>query len=99
VRRTAVGPVPVELGVGGLLDGWPVLVFVFGLVLVIGLYVRQVKGAILISILATTGFAIIVEKIADVGPTFITPEESNPKGWNLNVPALPGWGNVANLPG
>ena len=35
VRRTGVGPVPVELGVGGLLDGWPL--FVFGLLLVIPL--------------------------------------------------------------
>jgi AGZA family xanthine/uracil permease-like MFS transporter len=40
-----------------------------------------------------------VEKLANVGPTFLGPEESNPKGWNLNVPALPGWHNVANLPG
>ena len=65
----------------------------------ITLYVREVKGAILISILATTVFAIVVERIADVGPTFVSPEESNPKGWNLNVPALPGWGNIANVPG
>ncbi|MDX6327025.1 MAG: adenine/guanine/hypoxanthine permease, partial [Nocardioidaceae bacterium] len=49
VRRTAVGPVPVELGIGGALDGWPVLVFVVGLMLMITLYVRQVRGAILIS--------------------------------------------------
>src|SRR5512134_1097108 len=50
VRRTGVGPVPVELGSGGSLVGWPVAVFAFGLVLVIALWVRQVKGAILISI-------------------------------------------------
>jgi AGZA family xanthine/uracil permease-like MFS transporter len=35
VRRTGVGPVPVELGIGGVLAGWPVLVFAFGLVLVV----------------------------------------------------------------
>jgi AGZA family xanthine/uracil permease-like MFS transporter len=98
VRRTGAGPVPVELGIGGLLDGWPILVFVFGLVLVITLYVREVKGAILISILATTIFAIVVERIAKVGPTFAG-DEVNPKGWNLNVPTLPGWDNVANVPG
>ena len=46
------------------------LVFAFGLLLVIALWVRQVKGAILISIVATTVLAIIVETIADVGPTF-----------------------------
>jgi AGZA family xanthine/uracil permease-like MFS transporter len=98
VRRTGAGPVPVELGVGGLLDGWPILVFVFGLVLVIALYVRQVRGAILISILATTILAIVVERLADVGPT-VAGDQVNPTGWNLNVPALPGWDNVANVPG
>ncbi len=99
VRRTGTGPVPVELGIGGALDGWPILVFVFGLVLIIALYVREVKGAILISIVTTTLVAIVVERLAQVGPTFVSPEESNPKGWNLNVPTLPGLGDVANLPG
>jgi AGZA family xanthine/uracil permease-like MFS transporter len=89
VRRTGVGPVPVELGVGGSLQGWPVLVFVVGLALVIALYVRRVRGAILIGILATTVLAIIVETLFEVGPTF-TAYGVNPKGWNLNVPALPG---------
>jgi AGZA family xanthine/uracil permease-like MFS transporter len=88
VRRTAAGPVPVELGIGGQLQGWPVLVFVVGLVLVIGLYVAGVRGAILISIAATTVLAIVVEKLAHVGPTF-TDQGVNPKGWNLNVPAWP----------
>jgi AGZA family xanthine/uracil permease-like MFS transporter len=88
VRRTGAGPVPVELGIGGQLQGWPVLVFAVGLVLVIGLYVAGVRGAILISIAVTTVLAIIVEKVADVGPTF-TADGVNPKGWNLNVPALP----------
>jgi AGZA family xanthine/uracil permease-like MFS transporter len=99
VRRTGVGPVPVEMGVGGVLDGWPVLVFVIGLVLVVALYVRQVKGAILISILATTVLAIIVERLARVGPTVVGPDETNPRGWNLNVPTLPGLDGIANLPG
>ena len=63
-------------------------VFGFGLVLVIALFVRQVKGAILISILVTTVVAVIVESLAKVGPTF-TEDGVNPKGWNLNVPAIP----------
>ena len=88
VRRTGVGPVPVELGIGGVLAGWPVLVFAFGLVLVVALWVRQVKGAILISIVATTVLAIIVEAIANIGPSVVG-DKVNPKGWNLNVPALP----------
>jgi AGZA family xanthine/uracil permease-like MFS transporter len=88
VRRTGAGPVPVELGLGGQLQGWPVLVFAVGLLLVIGLYVAGVRGAILISIVTTTILAIIVEKVANVGPTF-TDSGVNPKGWNLNVPAWP----------
>ncbi|MBA2478817.1 MAG: NCS2 family permease, partial [Sporichthyaceae bacterium] len=35
VRRTGVGPVPVELGVATQLRGWPTLVFVLGLLLTI----------------------------------------------------------------
>ncbi len=95
VRRTGAGPVPVEMGIGGQLAGWPVFVFTFGLILVIALYVRHVKGAILISILVTTLVAILVEKLAKVGPTF-TDDGVNPKGWNLNVPALPD--KVVDLP-
>ena len=52
---------PVELGIGGQLQGWPVLVFAFGLTLVIALYVARVRGAILISIATTTVLAIVVE--------------------------------------
>jgi AGZA family xanthine/uracil permease-like MFS transporter len=89
VRRTGTGPVPVELGIGGRLEGWPVLVFAFGLVLVIALFVRRIRGAILISIVATTLVAIVVEKLAEPGPSFVPGEEPNPTGWNLNVPAWP----------
>ena len=94
VRRTGVGPVPVELGIGGTLSGWPVAVFVIGLFTVIALWVRKVKGAILISIVATTILAIIVEAVAKVGPTVIGQNADgsnkvNPAGWNLNVPAMP----------
>ena len=88
VRRTGAGPVPVELGSGGTLVGWPVLVFVLGFVLMVTLYVKNVKGAILIAIAATTVLAVIVESVAKIGPSF-DGETYNPKGWNLNVPALP----------
>ena len=80
--------VPVGFGINGSLQGWPVLVFAIGLLLVITLYVRQVKGAILISIIAATVVAIIIETVADVGPA-VSGDSVNPKGWNLNVPALP----------
>ncbi|WP_309647783.1 NCS2 family permease [Nocardioides sp.] len=89
VRRTGAGPVPVELGTEGQLQGWPVLVFVIGLALVLGLYVAKVRGAILIAIVATTVLAIVVEKLAKVGPTFTADGGVNPSGWNLNVPAIP----------
>jgi adenine/guanine/hypoxanthine permease len=89
VRRTGTGPVPVELGDGGTLVGWPVLVFVIGFALMVTLYVRNVRGAILISIAATTVLAVVVELVAKVGPSFISPEETNPVGWSLNVPAVP----------
>jgi AGZA family xanthine/uracil permease-like MFS transporter len=95
VRRTGAGPVPVELGVGGTLVGWPVLVFVIGFVLMVTLYVRNVKGAILISIAVTTVIAVVVESIAKIGPS-VDGEKYNPKGWNLNVPAIPD--NVVDLP-
>ncbi len=79
VRRHSAGPVPVELGVGGQLQGWPVAVFCLGLILLFALFVRGVKGAILISIVAMTVVAIIVEKVADVGPTY-GPDGVEPAG-------------------
>jgi AGZA family xanthine/uracil permease-like MFS transporter len=89
VRRTDNPPVPVQLGLGGFLAGWPVLVFVVGLILMIVLYARRVKGAILISIVVTTVLAIIVEALAKVGPTVGPGGAFNPKGWNLTVPDWP----------
>jgi adenine/guanine/hypoxanthine permease len=94
VRRTGAGPVPVELGVGGELAGWPTLVFALGLGLIITLWVRKVKGAIIISILTMTAVAFVVEAIAHVGPTVTGVDAQgnnivNPLGWNLNVPAWP----------
>ena len=61
VQRTGAGPVPVQLGPTGQLSGWPVLVFGFGLLLVIALWALKVRGAILISIVATTIVALVVE--------------------------------------
>jgi adenine/guanine/hypoxanthine permease len=76
--------VPVQLGPGGALQGWPVVVFSIGLVLVVALWVRKVRGAILISILATTVVAIVVEAIGDLGSS-----QDGPTGWSLNVPEWP----------
>ncbi|MEV4344335.1 NCS2 family permease [Actinoplanes sp. NPDC049596] len=80
VRRVpdaANSTVPVELGIGGKPAGWPTFVFVVGLLFTLILFVRKVRGAILIGILGSTVLAIIVEAIA------------HPKTWSLNVPKLP----------
>jgi AGZA family xanthine/uracil permease-like MFS transporter len=92
VRRNpdeANTPVPVGFGIGGELKGWPTFVFVVGLLAIIVMVVRRVKGAILIGIVGATVLAVIVEAIADIGPSFIAPGEVNPRGWGLNVPAVP----------
>ena len=89
VRRTATGPVPVQLGDGGNLVGWPIVVFIVGLLLMISLMVKKTKGALLIGIISATVLAIIVESAFKIGPNFVAPDKVNPKGWGLNVPALP----------
>jgi AGZA family xanthine/uracil permease-like MFS transporter len=82
-------PVPVGFGAGGELAGWPTLVFVIGLLTIIVLMVLKVRGAILIGIVSATALAIVVEAIADIGPSFIAPGQVNPHGWGLNVPKRP----------
>lgn len=90
VRKAAGGPLG-ELGVGGFLAGWPLLVFVVGLFVVIGLYSRGVRGAILVGIVVTTLLALVVEAVASVGPRIVEDDGTvtNPTGWGLNVPGLP----------
>ncbi len=88
VRRTpdaAKTTVPVQLGTGFFLQGWPVVVFAVGLALVITLWVKRVRGAILLAIIATTILAIIVESIGDFGSSADNPSG----GWGLNVPKWP----------
>ena len=89
VRRTGTGPVPVQLGDGGNLVGWPIVVFVIGLLLIVALMVKKTKGALLIGIVSATVLAIIIESAFKIGPNFVAPDKVNPKGWGLNVPALP----------
>ena len=97
VRRTAAGPVPVELGIGGTLNGWPLLVFVIGVLAIIVMLVRKVKGAILYGIIGGTVLAIIVEAIGKIGGQFdATGKFVNPAGWGLNVPTLPD--NIVDVP-
>ncbi|MFR9673643.1 NCS2 family permease [Streptomyces sp. TR06-5] len=71
--------VPLGLGEGGRLEGWPVLIFVLGLALMYVLMVRKVRGAILIGIAVTTTAAVAVNALASV------PDAA----WGLAVPEVP----------
>jgi adenine/guanine/hypoxanthine permease len=67
-------------------------VFVIGLLLMIALFVRRVKGAILIGIMATTVLAIVVEAVVHAGSQAHNAERNvieNPQGWGLNAPVAP----------
>ncbi|THA85700.1 NCS2 family permease [Streptomyces sp. A0592] len=72
--------VPLQLGGNGHLDGWPVLIFAIGTLLTLALLIRKVPGAILISIVAMTLVAVVVQLVADLPDS----------GWGLTVPAWPG---------
>ncbi|HEX2073610.1 MAG TPA: NCS2 family permease [Geodermatophilus sp.] len=80
----------ISFGVNGQLAGWPLLVFVVGLLVTSVLVVRRVKGALLLGIVFSTVLAIIIEAVAEVGPRFgADGTEANPRGWALQVPTLP----------
>ncbi|WP_030573366.1 NCS2 family permease [Streptomyces aureocirculatus] len=70
--------VPLQLGGDGHLNGWPVLVFVLGVLLTLALLVRKVPGAILLSIVVMTVVAMIIHALADV------------PSWGLTTPEWPG---------
>lgn len=84
--------VPVELGSGGSLIGWPSLVFVIGVLLLAVLVTKRVRGAILIGIAVTTVLAIVTEGVANLGQA----GANNPGGWSLVVPEIPG--DVVGVP-
>jgi adenine/guanine/hypoxanthine permease len=60
--------------------------------------VNKVKGAILIGIVGATVLAVIIEAIADIGPSFTPPDTVNPHGWALNVPAIPDRHDIVDNP-
>ncbi|WP_369213911.1 NCS2 family permease [Streptomyces flavofungini] len=72
--------VPLQLGGDGHLNGWPVLVFVLGVLLTLALLVRKVPGAILLSIVVMTVVAMIIHAVAGL------PSEV----WGLTSPEWPG---------
>ncbi|WP_229686096.1 NCS2 family permease [Longimycelium tulufanense] len=80
VTRTpdsANSTVPVRMGLDGHLEGWPILVFCVGLLLMIVLVSRRTPGAVLISIVVATLLAI------GLNTMFRIPE------WGLVEPKVP----------
>ncbi|GAA4719287.1 NCS2 family permease [Isoptericola chiayiensis] len=75
----------------GNLGTWPILVFVVGLLLVIALFVRKVRGAMLIGILTATILAVVLENTLSIG----SKAGGNPNGFNLNAPT---WDGVVQIP-
>src|SRR5262249_3678903 len=73
-------PVPVQLGTGAL-RGWPVAVFVVGLLIMAALMARRVRGALLIGIVTNAVIAIVVEAIVHAGPAVDARGGSHPSGW------------------
>jgi len=53
---------PLGLGTGGELQGWPIAVFIVGLLLMVYLYSRRVRGALLIGILGATVLSVIINE-------------------------------------
>ena len=89
VRKSLGGPMG-ELGVGGFLKGWPLVIFVLGLAAIILMLVKGVRGAILYGIVGATLLAVAVETLADIGGQKNGKGELvNPTGWSLNIPKLP----------
>jgi AGZA family xanthine/uracil permease-like MFS transporter len=77
---------PVGLGAtgSGELLGWPVVVFVVGLLMTIMLLTRRIPGAILLSIIVATILAVIIDAVATI-PAF-----PKPGNWGNQIPTWPG---------
>ena len=91
------GP-PLEFAVGGFLRGWPVVVFIVGLLAIVAMLALKVRGAILWGVLGSTVLAVVVEGVFHPGSqTDATGALVNPTGWGLNVPKLPS--TVVDTPG
>ncbi|MFF1376539.1 NCS2 family permease [Streptomyces sp. NPDC058308] len=84
--------VPLQLGGDGHLNGWPVLVFVLGVLLTLALLVRKVPGAILISIVVMTAVAMIINAAADIPSWGLTTPE-----WPGNPVSAPDFGLVGQI--
>ncbi|ADD42224.1 NCS2 family permease [Stackebrandtia nassauensis] len=71
--------VPVTLGQGGVLKGWPIVVFVVGMLIIIALWARKIPGSVLLGVVVATVLAIIIESTLHLGS----------KIWGVVTPAMP----------
>jgi AGZA family xanthine/uracil permease-like MFS transporter len=72
VTSTTLPVPPLQLGTNNELQGWPILIFIMGLFLIIWLFTRRVKGALLIGILSATVLAVLVNELFLDGTGFGT---------------------------
>lgn len=85
------GGTALELGRGGSIASWPVLLFTVALLLLFVLYAWGVRAAILYTILIATAIAFALEAVFNLGPkTGADGEVANPGGWGLTVPKIEG---------
>lgn len=83
------GGAGLELGVGGFVFGWPLLIFLIALFALFVMWTANVRGAILYSIVGATVVAMTVESVMRIGPrTNADGDVINEYGWDLNVPSL-----------
>jgi AGZA family xanthine/uracil permease-like MFS transporter len=81
VSRNQGDPVPVALGTGGHLRGFPVVLFALTLLFTGWLVLRNVRGALLIGILCSTALAVAAKAIWGEAAGF--------KPWEVVLPASP----------
>ncbi|MGJ9371881.1 NCS2 family permease [Nesterenkonia sp. CF4.4] len=82
------GGTGLELGVGGSLYGWPILIFLIAMFALFAMWAAKIRGAILYSIVGATVLAITIESVFRIGPQVAEDGTENPYGWGLTVPTL-----------
>ena len=81
VSRNAADPVPVALGTGGHLRGFPILLFVLTFLFTGLLVLRNVRGALLVGIVGSTLVAVVAKVALGDAAGF--------KPWEVVIPSSP----------
>ena len=81
VSRSAADPVPVALGTGGHLRGFPIVLFVLTFLVTGLLVLRNVRGALLVGILGSTAVAVVAKIALGDAAGF--------KPWEVVIPSSP----------